>query len=97
LQQHALAQAIDEHRGDQSAIGFAPGFFFDDRGHDQRFVRCFVGQIPAPARPKPHPACVAWPEGARQQFEIARLLVEKIGIGKQLAFKACRLLTPGDR
>ena len=48
LQQHALAQTIDEHRSDQCSIGLSPGFLFDDGSHHQRVMGRFVGQTFGP-------------------------------------------------
>ena len=45
LQQHAAPQSVDKHACDQRALGRLPGFFLDDRGHDQRFIRRLVRKL----------------------------------------------------
>ncbi len=93
LQQHPLAQAIDEDCGNEISIRFAPGFFLDNGCHDQRIIRRLVGKTGGAASPFGIQFALHGPLGPRQQFEIAGLFVEQISIREQLPFQSGNVQT----
>ena len=45
LQAHVHGQAVAEHGGHIAAVFFVCGFLFNQAGHNQQFIRRFIGQV----------------------------------------------------